>query len=149
MPFEQEECKEHIFTSPVKTQKCEAKMTRSKADSDNNLCIIAKSPLMQRILKDVSTIAKSSSSVFISGESGTGKEIIAQAIHGASHRAGQPFIRVNCAAIPISLLESEFFGHEKGAFTGAFQRRIGRFELADKGTLLLDEISEIPLELQP
>jgi two-component system response regulator AtoC len=111
--------------------------------------IISESPLMRKIFSDVSTLAKSSASVFISGESGTGKEVVAQAIHRESLRAAQPFIKVNCAAIPSSLLESEFFGHEKGAFTGAIQRRIGRFELANKGTLLLDEISEIPLELQP
>lgn len=111
--------------------------------------LIAESPLMRKIFKDVSTIAKSSASVFISGESGTGKEVIAHAIHQESHRKEQPFIKVNCAAIPSSLLESEFFGHEKGSFTGALQRRIGRFELADKGSLLLDEVSEISLELQP
>ena len=104
---------------------------------------------MRKIFSDVSTLAKSTASVFISGESGTGKEVVAHAIHRESLRAAQPFIKVNCAAIPSSLLESEFFGHEKGAFTGAIQRRIGRFELANKGTLLLDEISEIPLELQP
>ncbi|HEY2810969.1 MAG TPA: sigma-54 dependent transcriptional regulator [Rhabdochlamydiaceae bacterium] len=111
--------------------------------------LIAENPLMRKIFEDVGTLAKSTASVFISGESGTGKEVIAQEIHRQSHRAKQAFIKVNCAAIPGSLLESEFFGHEKGSFTGAIQRRIGRFELADKGTLLLDEISEIPLELQP
>ncbi|MBS0605262.1 MAG: sigma-54-dependent Fis family transcriptional regulator [Verrucomicrobia bacterium] len=110
--------------------------------------LIAESEMMKQILSDVSKIAKSSSSVFISGESGTGKEVIAQAIHSQSHRTLQPFIKVNCAAIPSALLESEFFGHEKGSFTGAINKKLGRFELADKGTLLLDEISEIPLELQ-
>jgi two-component system, NtrC family, response regulator AtoC len=110
--------------------------------------LIAESEMMKRILSDVSKIAKSSSSVFISGESGTGKEVIAHAIHAQSHRVLQPFIKVNCAAIPTTLLESEFFGHEKGAFTGAINKKLGRFELADKGTLLLDEVSEIPLELQ-
>ena len=111
--------------------------------------MIATSPLMQQIMESVGKVAKSCASVFISGESGTGKEVIASAIHYSSQRALQPFIRVNCAAIPHTLLESEFFGHEKGAFTGAIARRQGRFELADKGTLLLDEISEIPLEIQP
>jgi two-component system, NtrC family, response regulator AtoC len=111
--------------------------------------IISESPVMQKIFNDVKTLAKSTASVFISGESGTGKEVVAHAVHRESLRAQRPFIKVNCAAIPSSLLESEFFGHEKGSFTGAIQRRIGRFELADKGTLLLDEISEIPLELQP
>jgi two-component system, NtrC family, response regulator AtoC len=110
--------------------------------------LIAESDMMKKILSDVSKIARSSSSVFISGESGTGKEVIAHAIHAQSHRTSQPFIKVNCAAIPSTLLESEFFGHEKGAFTGAINRKLGRFELADKGTLLLDEISEIPMELQ-
>ncbi len=110
--------------------------------------LIAQSEMMKKILSDVSKIAKSSSSVFIGGESGTGKEVIAHAIHAQSHRTLQPFIKVNCAAIPAALLESEFFGHEKGAFTGAINRKLGRFELADKGTLLLDEVSEIPLELQ-
>jgi two-component system response regulator AtoC len=110
--------------------------------------LITESEMMKKILSDVSKIAKSSSSVFISGESGTGKEVIAHAIHAQSHRTLQPFIKVNCAAIPSALLESEFFGHEKGAFTGAINKKLGRFELADKGTLLLDEISEIPLEIQ-
>ena len=111
--------------------------------------VIAQSVSMKQILLDVEKIAKSSASVFISGESGTGKEVIANTIHHLSHRTQKPFIRVNCAAIPGTLLESEFFGHEKGSFTGALNRRIGRFELAHQGTLLLDEISEIPLELQP
>lgn len=111
--------------------------------------MIAESPVMKQILENVAKIAKSNASVFISGESGTGKEVIASAIHYGSHRASKPFIKVNCAAIPHTLLESEFFGHEKGSFTGAINRRLGRFELADLGTLLLDEISEISLEIQP
>lgn len=111
--------------------------------------LIAKSPAMKQILEDLSKIAKSNASVFILGESGTGKEVLSNTIHQMSSRAHKPFIRVNCAAVPEALLESEFFGHEKGSFTGAIQRRIGRFELADKGTLLLDEISEVPMELQP
>lgn len=111
--------------------------------------MIAESPMMKLLLENVVKIAKSHASVFISGESGTGKEVIASAIHYGSHRSTKPFIKVNCAAIPHTLLESEFFGHEKGAFTGAINRRLGRFELADQGTLLLDEISEISLEIQP
>jgi len=110
---------------------------------------IANSPAMKQILEQVEKVAKSNASVFINGESGTGKEVVASAIHSFSPRAKKTFVKVNCAAIPSTLLESEFFGHEKGAFTGALQKRLGRFELADKGTLLLDEISEIPLELQP
>lgn len=111
--------------------------------------LIAESEVMKRVLQNVEKVAASNASVFISGESGTGKEVIAHAIHFRSPRSKFPFIKVNCAAIPAPLLESEFFGHEKGAFTGAIQRKLGRFELADKGTLLLDEVSEIPLELQP
>ena len=110
--------------------------------------MIAYSHVMQKLMNDVQKIALSQATVLITGESGTGKEIIAQAIHQHSLRAKEVFIKVNCAAIPASLLESEFFGHEKGAFTGALQRRLGRFELAHRGTLLLDEVSEIPIELQ-
>ena len=110
--------------------------------------IIAESPPMKKLFEDLKKIAESSASIFISGESGTGKEVVAQAIHYHSSRSCYPFITVNCAAISEGLIESEFFGHEKGAFTGAVQRRIGRFELANKGTLLLDEITEIPLSLQ-
>jgi two-component system, NtrC family, response regulator AtoC len=113
------------------------------------LDIIAESPLMKKTLQDLAKIAKSQANVFITGESGTGKEVISQAIHLNSNRANAPFIKVNCSAIPDTLIESEFFGHEKGAFTGAINRRIGRFELSHGGTLLLDEISEIPLMLQP
>jgi two-component system response regulator AtoC len=110
--------------------------------------MIAESPAMKRILLDIQRIAKSNASVFICGESGTGKEVIAHAIHYRSERAQKPFIKVNCAAIPQTLIESEFFGHEKGSFTGAINRRLGRFECAHQGTLLLDEVSEIPLILQ-
>lgn len=111
--------------------------------------LVAHSPAMKRILQDLDKIAKSQASIFITGESGTGKEVIAGAIHELSSRAQYPFIKVNCAAIPETLLESEFFGHERGSFTGAHVRKTGRFELADKGTLLLDEVTEIPLVLQP
>lgn len=110
--------------------------------------IIAFSPAMKEILAQVEQVAKSNASVFISGESGTGKEVIAQAIHDNSLRAKNPYIKVNCAAVPETLLESEFFGHEKGAFTGAINKRLGRFELGDKGTLFLDEVTEIPLGVQ-
>lgn len=106
------------------------------------------SPAMQRIRDMVLKLGRAEATVLIQGESGTGKEVVAHALCQASDRADKPFVRVNCAAIPSNLLESEFFGHEKGAFTGAVQRRQGRFEIADGGTLLLDEISEIPPELQ-
>lgn len=110
--------------------------------------IIAESPAMKQILTEVQQVAKSNASVFIHGESGTGKEVIAHAIHYNSLRANRPFIKVNCAAVPETLIESEFFGHEKGAFTGANARRLGRFELANGGTLMLDEITETPLAMQ-
>ena len=110
--------------------------------------VVAESRAMQQILADVARIAPTDATVFIQGESGTGKEVIAQAIHTQSRRAAQPFIKVNCAAVPDTLIESEFFGHEKGSFTGATARRLGRFELAHGGTLLLDEVTEIPPSLQ-
>ena len=101
-----------------------------------------------QIIEKIKVVASTDANVMIYGESGTGKELIARAIHQSSHRKQQPLIRVNCAAIPSELFESEFFGHVKGAFTGAVRDRAGRFELADQGTLFLDEIGEIPLELQ-
>ena len=111
--------------------------------------IIGRSPALTAVLRQVETVAPSDSAVVICGETGTGKELIARAIHELSGRRRNTFVRLNCAAIPHGLLESELFGHEKGAFTGAVSRRIGRFELADGGTLFLDEIGELPLELQP
>lgn len=110
--------------------------------------VIAESPSMQKLMLDIEPIAKSQSSVLIHGETGTGKEVVAHLIHYQSLRANKPFIKVNCAAIPESLVESEFFGHEKGAFTGALTKRLGRFELANEGSLLLDEVTEIPPALQ-
>ena len=110
--------------------------------------VIAKSISMQKVLRQVEKVATSHANIFICGQSGTGKEVIASMIHAGSKRASFPFIRVNCAALSDTLIESEFFGHERGAFTGAHHRRIGRFELSDRGTLLLDEVSEIPASLQ-
>ncbi len=110
--------------------------------------IIGSSVLMQKMLRTISQVAMSDSSVLIQGESGTGKELVAAAIHYESRRAGKPYVRVNCAAIPAGLMESELFGHEKGAFTGADKAAIGKFELADHGTILLDEIGDMPLGLQ-
>jgi formate hydrogenlyase transcriptional activator len=101
------------------------------------------------VLLRVEAVAPTNSTVLIQGETGSGKELIARAVHNRSHRRSHPFIKLNCAAIPTGLLESELFGHEKGAFTGAITQRIGRFEVASEGTIFLDEISEIPLELQP
>jgi two-component system, NtrC family, response regulator AtoC len=111
--------------------------------------VIGESPQMKQILADAMQVAKSNASVFISGESGTGKEVIARTIHYNSPRAERPFIKVNCAAVPETLIESEFFGHEKGSFTGANAKHLGRFELASGGSLLLDEVTEIPLTMQP
>ena len=110
--------------------------------------IIGDSPALQEVLEHVELVAPTDATVLILGETGTGKELIARAIHNASARRGRPFIKLNCAAIPLDLLESELFGHEKGAFTGAIAQRIGRFEAADKGTLFLDEIGDIPPALQ-
>jgi formate hydrogenlyase transcriptional activator len=110
--------------------------------------IIGDSAALRELLRQVATVAGTDATVLIRGETGTGKELIARDLHLRSGRTG-PFVKVNCAAIPSSLLESELFGHEKGAFTGAVARRIGRFELAHNGTLFLDEIGELPLELQP
>src|SRR5258707_14631255 len=111
--------------------------------------IVGKSAALRRLLDMVRVVAPTNATVLIYGETGTGKELIAEAIHKCSDRATHPFVKVNCAAIPASLLESELFGHERGAFTGAIARRVGRFELAGRGTVFLDEIGEMPLELQP
>src|SRR6202045_666631 len=111
--------------------------------------IIGNSPALESVLEQVEQVAPTDSTVLIQGETGTGKELVARAIHNLSMRCGRPFVKLNCAAIPFDLLESELFGHERGAFTGAIAQKIGRFELADKGTLFLDEVGDIPPALQP
>jgi formate hydrogenlyase transcriptional activator len=111
--------------------------------------IIGNSAALESVLEQVELVASTDSTVLIEGETGTGKELIAHAVHNASQRYGRAFIKLNCAAIPLDLLESELFGHEKGAFTGAIAQKIGRFEMADKGTLFLDEVGDIPPALQP
>ncbi|MCU1301101.1 MAG: transcriptional regulator, NifA subfamily, Fis Family [Candidatus Sulfotelmatobacter sp.] len=111
--------------------------------------IVGNSAALRRVLSMVRLVAPTEATVLIYGETGTGKELIAEAIHKCSDRSNGPYVKVNCSAIPSGLLESELFGHERGAYTGAFTRSIGRFERADKGTLFLDEIGDIPLELQP
>jgi formate hydrogenlyase transcriptional activator len=110
--------------------------------------IVGESAVLKAVLDEVQLVAPTDSTVLILGETGTGKELIARAIHGKSKRSARPFIRVNCAAIPPSLIASELFGHEKGAFTGALQRRLGRFESANHGTIFLDEVGELPMETQ-
>jgi formate hydrogenlyase transcriptional activator len=132
------------------------KLTREKLYLEDELRsemnfqeIIGNSPVLRRVLRQVEAVAPTGSTVLIYGETGTGKELIARAVHNLSQRAANSFVKLNCAAIPTGLLESELFGHEKGAFTGAVAQRIGRFELASQGTIFLDEVGEIPLELQP
>jgi formate hydrogenlyase transcriptional activator len=111
--------------------------------------IIGNSPALEFVLAEVERVSPTDSTVLVLGETGTGKELIARAIHNISARCGRPFVKLNCSAIPFDLLESELFGHEKGAFTGAIAQKIGRFEMADTGTLFLDEIGDLPLALQP
>jgi formate hydrogenlyase transcriptional activator len=127
--------------------------TFGRVDQDGNPRrfeqIIGNSAALESVLEQVEQVAPTDSTVLIQGETGTGKELVARAIHNLSARCGRPFIKLNCAAIPFDLLESELFGHERGAFTGAIAQKIGRFELADKGTLFLDEVGDIPPGLQP
>jgi formate hydrogenlyase transcriptional activator len=132
----------------------DATLAKAALDSDE-LCgtgsptIIGNSAALRRVLAMVRIVAPTNATVLINGETGTGKELIAEAIHKCSDRSNGPFVKVNCAAIPAGLLESELFGHERGAYTGACTRSIGRFERANRGTLLLDEVGDLPLELQP
>src|SRR5579871_1824318 len=123
----------------------ERNVTAGRAENE----IVGNSPAILHVLNQVRIIAKSDSMTLIQGETGTGKEVIARAIHNHSLRSRGPFVKLNCAAIPGPLLESELFGHERGAFTGAFAQTKGRFQMADQGTLFLDEICDMPLELQP
>jgi formate hydrogenlyase transcriptional activator len=130
--------------------------TFEKLANDDQVCcgrrfeqIIGSSPALESVLEQVERVAPTVSTVLIHGETGTGKELIARAIHNISSRCGRSFVKLNCAAIPLDLLESELFGHERGAFTGAIAQKIGRFQLADKGTLFLDEVGDIPAALQP
>src|ERR1700741_5049340 len=111
--------------------------------------IVGKSAALRNVLDQVAIVAPTGSTVLLHGETGTGKELLARAIHNLSTRRERTFVRVNCTAIPSGLLESELFGHERGAFTAAVSQKIGRFELADKGTIFLDEVGDLPLELQP
>ncbi|MEA3469591.1 MAG: sigma-54 dependent transcriptional regulator [Thermodesulfobacteriota bacterium] len=148
------------LTKPVDNEQLIEVVARAIRDSDNQkgvlqICevqpgqMIGSSPVMKKVYDDIAMIGCTKMSVLITGESGTGKELVAKAIHARSEQADSPFIRVNCAAIPRDLLESELFGHLRGAFTGAINNRKGAFVLADGGTLFLDEIGDLPLELQP
>jgi len=110
--------------------------------------IVSKSTAFRKVLQHIEQVSATDATVLILGESGTGKELLARAVHNISSRSKRPLVKVNCAALPATLIESELFGHEKGAFTGAMERKIGRFELADGGTIFLDEIGELPIELQ-
>src|SRR6266403_1952750 len=123
----------------------------SNQDRSQRRCeqVVGNSAALESVFAEVEQVAPTDSTVLIQGETGTGKELIARAIHNISSRCGRQFVKLNCAAIPLDLLESELFGHEKGAFTGAIAQKVGRFELADKGTLFLDEVGDIPSALQP
>src|SRR6202051_4786271 len=142
------------FNHGVSIEIEDAALAKSGLDS-NELCgsgfprIVGNSDALRRVLEMVRVVAPTDATVLINGETGTGKELIAEAIHQCSDRSNGPFVKVNCAAIPAGLLESELFGHERGAYTGAVTRSVGRFERAHRGTLFLDEIGDLPLELQP
>lgn len=132
------------MASPVSFKSREPEVSERRFEQ-----IIGSSAALEAVLKKVGRVAPTQSTVLIEGETGTGKELIARSIHNVSPRCGRPFVKLNCAAIPLDLLESELFGHEKGAFTGAIAQKIGRFEMADTGTLFLDEVGDIPPVLQP
>jgi formate hydrogenlyase transcriptional activator len=146
---------EALATHPTESSEVEDTQSAKGMLHNEEVCgrgmprIIGNSAALQRTLDMVRVVAPTNATVLINGETGTGKELIAEAIHKCSDRANGPFVKVNCAAMPAGLLESELFGHERGAFTGAVARRIGRFELASHGTIFLDEIGEVPLHLQP
>jgi formate hydrogenlyase transcriptional activator len=126
-----------------------SRFSSSQAGSDNFEEIVGRSAALKRVLGQIETVAPTDATVLILGETGTGKELVARAIHRMSPRRNLPFVTLNCAAIPTGLLESELFGYERGAFTGALSQKIGRFEKAHRGTLFLDEVGDIPLDLQP
>ena len=140
---------ERVFPTSASSQTSSCISNQKSALSAASKDIVGKSPALQKVLEQVAIVAPTDSTVLLHGETGTGKELIARAIHKLSSRRERAFVRMNCAAIPSGLLESELFGHEKGAFTGALMQRKGRFELADGGSLFLDEIGDISLELQP
>src|SRR5215471_5760788 len=144
-PFDQAEI-QSVIAKAARTH--DIAQRNARVDGRARAAIVGQSPQMQEIFKIIEKVADTPSTVLITGESGTGKELIATALHEGSSRRSKPLIRINCAAIPKDLMESELFGYERGAFTGAVTSKPGRFELADGGTLFLDEIAEIPVEMQ-
>jgi DNA-binding NtrC family response regulator len=149
-PCREEDLLEAIEQAINRCRRVERPDTRRDAAHDSGFAeIVGTSEALRRVLAAVETVAPTDATVLVRGETGTGKELLARAIHAISPRRARAFVKLNCAAIPAGLLESELFGHEKGAFTGAVAQRVGRFELADGGTLFLDEIGDLPLELQP
>jgi len=143
-----EALQKHDFLAPVDEMEQQAYFNGEIHSGSNVDAIVGNSPALKVAMHLVSVVAPTDSSVLVLGETGSGKELIARAIHDRSTRRDRPFVKVNCAAIPLGLLESDLFGHERGAFTGAIAQKMGRFELANKGTLFLDEVGDIPLELQ-
>jgi formate hydrogenlyase transcriptional activator len=139
----------HDALVEVDAESAEVPLDGDKLSASGLPTIVGNSLALRRVLGMVRIVAPTAATVLINGETGTGKELIAEAIHKCSDRSNGPFVKLNCAAIPTPLLESELFGHEKGAFTGAITQRMGRFELAHRGTIFLDEIGETPMELQP
>src|SRR6201993_4761481 len=146
-PFKEEDLLEAVQQGIARDDRARQHLENSAQHNFEG--IVGSSPALSAVLNQVEVVAPTESTVLILGETGTGKELIARAIHNVSSRSNRPFIKLNCAAIPSGLLESELFGHERGAFTGAVAQKIGRFELANGGTLFLDEVGDIPLELQP
>src|SRR5512143_925508 len=146
-PFEQEELKK-VIAKAARAHDLERQNVHGAPGENDRPPLVGESPSMKAVHEMVARVADTPSTVLITGESGTGKELIAKALHQGSARRDKPFIKINCAAIPKTLMESELFGYEKGAFTGAVSSKPGRFELADGGTLFLDEIGEIPTEMQ-
>jgi two-component system response regulator AtoC len=147
-PFDPEEVRQAVAKA-VRTQELDSAETSASADEDPERLLVGESRGLAEVKRVIERVAPTPATVLITGESGTGKELVARSLHLRSNRREQPFVKINCAAIPENLLESELFGYEKGAFTGAAARKPGRFELADGGTLFLDEIGEIPRTAQP
>ena len=147
-PFDPEEVRQ-VIAKAVRTHALDEREVRADADDDPARLLIGRSAALAAVKRVIERVAATPATVLITGESGTGKELVARLLHTGSERSNSPFVKINCAAIPDSLFESELFGYEKGAFTGATSRKPGRFELADGGTLFLDEIGEMPLSMQP